>query len=61
MRNEKISKEKEVQEKLNRLNRNIAECEHLRAEWEERISEVKELEETYKTLINRLRKRLDNE
>lgn len=61
MKNEKISKEKEVQEKLNRLNRNIAECEQLQAEWEERISEVKELEETYKTLINRLRKRLDNE
>lgn len=52
-------KEKEVQEKLNRLNRNIEECERTRIRMEQIIEKYKErmkdidlLQETYESLIS---------
>ena len=52
-------KEKEVQEKLNRLNRNIGECERTRIRMEQIIEKYKErmkdidlLQETYESLIS---------
>ena len=52
-------KEKEVQEKLNRLNRNIGECERTRIRMEQIIEKYKErmkdidlLQETYESLTS---------
>ena len=52
-------KEKEVQEKLNRLKRNIDECEKTRvkmeqiiAMYEERMKDIDLLQETYESLIS---------
>lgn len=67
--------EKEIQEKLNRLNSNIEECEKTRqkmeeviARYEDAIKEVGVLKETYESLISthnnmigQLISRIDNE
>lgn len=67
--------EKEIQEKLNRLNSNIEECEKTRqkmeeviARYEDAIKEVVVLKETYESLISthnnmigQLISRIDNE
>ena len=52
-------KEKEVQEKLNRLKRNIEECEKTRvkmeqiiAMYEERMKDIDLLQQTYESLIS---------
>ena len=59
MGKDKIQKEKEVQEKLNRLKRNIEECERTRIrmeriieKYEERMKDIDLLQETYESLIN---------
>ena len=71
----KKPKEKEMQEKLNRLNSNIEECEKTRqkmeeviARYEDAIKEVGVLKETYESLISthnnmigQLISRIDNE
>lgn len=71
----KKPKEKEMQEKLNRLNSNIEECEKARqkmeeviARYEDAIKEVGVLKETYESLISthnnmigQLISRIDNE
>lgn len=71
----KKPKEKEIQEKLNRLNSNIEECEKTRqkmeeviARYEDAIKEVGVLKETYESLISthnnmigQLISRIDNE
>lgn len=71
----KNPKEKEMQEKLNRLNSNIEECEKTRqkmeeviARYEDAIKEVGVLKETYESLISthnnmigQLISRIDNE
>lgn len=71
----KNPREKEVQEKLNRLNSNIEECEKTRqkmeeviARYEDAIKEVGVLKETYESLISthnnmigQLISRIDNE
>lgn len=71
----KKPKEKEMQEKLNRLNSNIEECEKTRQKMEEvieryedAIKEVEVLKETYESLISthnnmigQLISRIDNE
>ena len=59
MGKDKIQKEKEMQDKLNRLKRNIEECEKTRIRMEQIIEKYKErmkdidlLQETYESLIN---------
>ena len=48
------------EDKMNRLNSIIEECESLRGEWEQRIKEVNSLKETYETLISIMRKQLND-
>lgn len=48
------------EDKINRLNSIIEECESLRGEWEQRIKEVNSLKETYETLISIMRKQLND-
>lgn len=48
------------EDKMNRLNSIIEECEGLRGEWEQRIKEVNSLKETYETLISIMRKQLND-
>ena len=59
MRKDKTPKEKEIQDKLNRLNKNIDECEKVRIRMEQIIEKYKErmkdidlLQETYESLIS---------
>ena len=59
MGKDKIQKEKEIQDKLNRLNKNIDECEKVRIRMEQIIEKYKErmkdidlLQETYESLIS---------
>lgn len=58
MEKDKNSKEKEIQEKLNRLNRNINKCEEVRkrmeqviAKYNDAIEGVELLRQTYESLI----------
>lgn len=59
MGKDKTLKEKEIQEKLNRLNKNIGECEKTRvkmeqiiAMYEERMKDIDLLQQTYESLIS---------
>lgn len=59
MRKDKTPKEKEIQEKLDRLKRNIDECEKTRvkmeqiiAMYEERMKDIDLLQQTYESLIS---------
>lgn len=59
MRKEKTSKEKEIQEKINRLNKNIDDCKKAQARmeriikiYEDRLKDIDLLQETYESLIS---------
>lgn len=59
MRKEKTSREKEVQEKINRLNKSIDDCKKVQARmeqiikmYEDRLKDIDLLQETYESLIN---------
>ena len=53
-------KRETFEERMEYLNSVIADCEKMREEWQLRIKEVDELKETYDTLINLLRKQLND-
>ena len=53
-------KRETFEERMEYLNSVIADCETMREEWQLRIKEVDELKETYDTLINLLRKQLND-
>jgi len=53
-------KRETFEERMEYLNSVIADCERMREEWQLRIKEVDELKETYDTLINLLRKQLND-
>ena len=53
-------KRETFEERMEYLNSVIADCEAMREEWQLRIKEVDELKETYDTLINLLRKQLND-
>lgn len=59
MRKEKTSREKEIQEKINRLNKSIDDCKKVQARmeqiikmYEDRLKDIDLLQETYESLIN---------
>lgn len=59
MRKEKTSREKEIQEKINRLNKSIDDCKKVQARmeqiikmYEDRLKDVDLLQETYESLIS---------
>jgi hypothetical protein len=53
-------KRETFEERMEYLHSVIAVCERMREEWQLRIKEVDELKETYDTLINLLRKQLND-
>lgn len=53
-------KRETFEERMEYLNSVIADCEEMREKWQLRIKEVDELKETYDTLINLLRKQLND-
>ncbi len=59
MRKEKTSREKEMQEKINRLNKSIDDCKKVQARmeqiikmYEDRLKDIDLLQETYESLIS---------
>ena len=59
MRKEKTSREKEVQEKINRLNKSIDDCKKVQTRmeqiikmYEDRLKDIDLLQETYESLIS---------
>ena len=59
MRKEKTSREKEIQEKINRLNKSIDDCKKVQARmeqiikmYEDRLKDIDLLQETYESLIS---------
>lgn len=59
MRKEKTSREKEIQEKINRLNKSIDACKKVQARmeqiikmYEDRLKDIDLLQETYESLIS---------
>ena len=59
MRKEKTSREKEVQEKINRLNKSIDACKKVQTRmeqiikmYEDRLKDIDLLQETYESLIS---------
>lgn len=59
MRKEKTSREKEIQEKINRLNKSIDDCKKVQARMEQiikmyegRLKDIDLLQETYESLIS---------
>ena len=59
MRKEKTSREKEIQEKINRLNKSIDYCKKVQARmeqiikmYEDRLKDIDLLQETYESLIS---------
>ena len=59
MRKEKTSREKEIQEKINRLNKSIDDCKKVQARmeqiikmYEDRLKDIDLLQETYELLIS---------
>ena len=59
MRKEKTSREKEIQEKINRLNKSIGDCKKVQTRmeqiikmYEDRLKDIDLLQETYESLIS---------
>lgn len=59
MRKEKTSREKKIQEKINRLNKSIDDCKKVQARmeqiikmYEDRLKDIDLLQETYESLIS---------
>lgn len=59
MRKEKTSREKEIQEKINRLNKSIDDCKKVQTRmeqiikmYEDRLKDIDLLQETYESLIS---------
>ena len=59
MRKEKTSREKEIKEKINRLNKSIDDCKKVQARmeqiikmYEDRLKDIDLLQETYESLIS---------
>ena len=59
MRKEKTSREKEIQEKMNRLNKSIDDCKKVQPRmeqiikmYEDRLKDIDLLQETYESLIS---------